>query len=373
MKWVLLLVGLLSCLTIPPSLSAQVVDSTVCDILANPQSYDAKIVRIKGTVIAGFEEFAIEGPGCTQTINAIWLVYPEGTKGKAGPAAFLRLQLAKNNPADVTSVSRAPVALDKNKDFKNFDNLLSTPAKTNGICLGCVKFTVTATLVGRLDGMKETGLIRDSGGKVIGLGGFGNLNRYNARLVLQSVSEISPQQIDYAKGVATASEDTLSASRSYTPGAPTADQVKRAATAFGAPGEDNGVSVGFNEANEIPKDDSVKSKENSPDGVLFHVAFDGDRLKGPAMELALSHVGTHIADVRSPQTGIQNLNLYGAEFRAWQTTVLNAIASKVNILILPGGYIVYSQSWSNSEVTKNAYKGISGFLVNWANFAVPAA
>ena len=367
MKWVLLLVGLMSCLTIPPSRSAQAVDSTVCDILANPQSYDGKIVRIKGIVVAGFEEFAIEGPGCTQAINAIWVDYPEGTKGKAGPAAFLRLQLAKNNPAEVTSVNRAPVPLDKNKDFKNFDNLLSTPAKTNGICLGCVKFTVTATLVGRLDGMKETGLIRDSSGKVIGLGGFGNLNRYNARLVLQSVSEISSQQIDYVKGVAT--EETPSASRSYTPGAPTADQIKRAATAFGAPGEDNGVSVGFSEANEIPKDDSAKANENSPDGVLFHVAFDGDRLKGPAMELALSHVGTHIADIRSPQPGIQTLNLYGAEFRAWQTTVLNAIASKVNALILPGGYTVYSQSWSNSELTNNAYKGISGFLVNWANFA----
>jgi hypothetical protein len=40
----------------------------------------------------------------------------------------------------------------------------------------------------------------DGGGKVIGLSGFGNLNRYTARLVPQSVSEISPQEIDYVKG-----------------------------------------------------------------------------------------------------------------------------------------------------------------------------
>jgi hypothetical protein len=114
MKCILLLVRLMSCLTVPSSLTAQVVDSTVCDILANPHSYDGKLVRIKGVVIAGFEEFTIEGPGCTQIVNAIWLDYPEGTKGKAGPAAFLRLQLAKNNPSEVTSVSRAPVTLDKN-------------------------------------------------------------------------------------------------------------------------------------------------------------------------------------------------------------------------------------------------------------------
>jgi hypothetical protein len=371
MKRILLFVGLLGCMIIPTSLSAQIVDSTVCEILANPQSFDGKIVRIKGAVIAGFEEFAIKGSGCNQMVSAIWLAYPEGTKGKAGPVAFLRLQLAKNHPAAVTNVSRAPVTLDKNKDFKGFDNFLSTPAKTSGICLGCVRFTVTATLVGRLDGTKETGLIRDNSGKVTGLGGFGNLNYYNARLVLQSVSEISSQEIDYGKGGVFPPEDTASASRSFTPGAPTADQIKRAGDAFGGPGEDNGVSVGFGGANEIPKDDTAKSNTNSPDGLLFDVTFDSDRLKGPAMAVALSHVGTHIADIRNPQVGISNVIPYGAEFRAWQTTILNVMTAKIKILTIPGGYVIYSQSWSNSDLGKNAYGGISGFLVNWANITNP--
>jgi hypothetical protein len=371
MKRSLLFLGLMSCLLIPPAASAQIVESTVCDILANPQSFDGKIVRVKGVVTSGFEEFAIRGSGCNQMVNAIWLAYPEGTKGKAGPSAFLRLQLGKNSPVAVTNPNRAPVTLDKNRDFKDFDNLLSTPVKTNGLCLGCPKFTVTATLVGRLDGTKDTGLIRDSAGKVTGLGGFGNLNRYNARLVLQSVSDISSQEIDYTKGGVPVPDDTASVSRSFTPGAPTADQVKRGAEAFGAPGEDNGVSVGFSGANEIPKDDTTKSNANSPDGLIFDAVFDGDQLKGPAMALALSHVGTHIADIRSPQPEISNLILYGAEFRAWQTTILNAVATKVKILTLPGGYVIYSQSWSNSDLGKNAYDGISGFLSNWANIANP--
>jgi len=371
MKRILLFVVLMSCLMIPSSLLAQIVDSTVCDILANPQSFDGKVVRIKGVVIAGFEEFVIKGSGCDHVINAIWLAYPEGTKGKAGPAAFLRLQLGKNHTAAITNVSRAPVILDRNKDFKNFDNLLSTPAKTSGMCLGCVRFSVRATLVGRLDGAKDTGLIRDGGGKVVGLSGFGNLNRYSARLVLQSVSEISSQEIDYAKGGVAAPDDAASASRSFTPGSPTADQVKRGADAFGAPGEDNGVSVGFAGANEVPKDDTAKSNAASPDGLLFHVIFDSERLKGPAMEVALSHVGTHIADIRSTATGIQNLSLYGAEFRAWQTSVLSAVAVKAKTLTLPGGYTIYSQSWSNADLGKNANSGISGFLASWANITNP--
>ena len=371
MRYSLLFIALTSCWVMPSSLAAQIVDSTVCDILTNPQSFDGKIVRIKGVVIAGFEEFAIRGSGCSQTINAIWLAYPEGTNGKAGPAAFLRLQLGKNHPAIITSVGRAPLTLDKNKDFKEFDNALSTPAKTSGLCLGCPKFTVTATLVGRLDGTNDTGLIRDSDGKVIGLSGFGNLNRYNARLVLQSVSEISSQEIDYAKSGTAALNDAASASRSFTPGAPTADQLKRGTDALGAPGEDNGVSVGFSGANEIAKDDARKSTANSPDGLQFHATFDNERLKGPALQVALSHVGTHIADIRSASLGISNLILYGAEFRAWQTSIVNAVAVKAKTLTLPGGFVIYSQSWSNADLGKNANGGISGFLENWASITNP--
>jgi hypothetical protein len=371
MKRIHLLIMLLSFLMIPTSLLAQITDSTVCEILANPQSFDGKIVRIKGVVIAGFEEFAIKGSGCNQIINAIWLAYPEGTKAKAGPAAFLRLQLGKNYGAAANNVTRTPITLDRNKDFKDFDSLLSTPAKANGLCLGCVKYTVTATLVGRLDGAKDTGLIRDGGGKVIGLGGFGNLNRYSARLVLQSVSEISSQEIDYAKAGAVASDDTALANPSFTPGSPTAEQVSQSVAAFGAPGEDNGVSVAFGGANELPKDDSSRSNANSPDGLLFHVTFDGERLKEPAMGVALSHMGMHIADIRSVTIGIQNLLPYGAEFRAWQTSLLSAIVNKVKTLTLSGGYIIYNKSWADSDLGKNANSGISGFLANWASITNP--
>ncbi len=258
-------------------------------------------------------------------VNAIWLAYPEGTKGKAGPAASLRLQLGKNNPATVAEVHRTPITLDKNKDFKNFDTLLSTPAKTNGMCLGCVKFTVTATLVGRLDGAQGTGLTRDSGGTVTGISGFGNLNRYSARLVLQSVSEISSEEIDYAMGGTSALDDTASVKGAFTPEAPNADQVKRGADAFGAPGEDNGVNGAFAGANEIPEDDTAKSNANSPDGLIFQVTFDGGRLKGPAMQVALSHVGTHIADVRSTTPGS----------KVWLSTGPNSVHGKHPSLMPP--------------------------------------
>jgi hypothetical protein len=371
MKRTLFCVVLMSWLLIPSSSRAQIVDTTVCDILAEPQSFDGKIVRIKGIAIAGFEEFAIKGTGCSQAVGAIWLAYPEGTRGKAGPAATLGLQFGKNHPAVVSNVSRTPVAIDKNKEFKEFDKLLSTQAKSDGLCLGCVKFTVAATFVGRLDGTKDSGLIRDKSGKVIGLSGFGNLNRYKARLVLQSVADLSPQEIDYAKGSVAASPNSVPGNVSFIPNSPAADQVKRAAAAFGAQGEDNGVGVGFGVANEILKQETTKSNSNSPDGLLFNVTFDGERLKGPAMEVAMSHMGTHIADIRSTASEVANLPLYGLEFRAWQTAAVSALADKLKTLMLPGDYLIYSQSWPNADLGKNVNSGISSFLANWANMTNP--
>src|SRR5579872_3469295 len=109
MKRILTFFFLVGCLAVPGRLSAQIVDSTVCEILAAPQSFDGKFVRVRGTVIAGFEEFAVRGSNCNQAVNAIRLAYPQDTKGKAGPAALVRLRLAKNNPAAVAGNSRAPV------------------------------------------------------------------------------------------------------------------------------------------------------------------------------------------------------------------------------------------------------------------------
>ena len=171
------------------SLAAQTADVSICEILANPQSFNGKIVRVKGTVTAGFDEFAPRYASCKQLIDAIWLAYPEGTKGSR-PAAFVQLQLGRNNNAVAPSPSRSPAKLDKNKEFKQFDSLLSTPYKAGGMCLGCIRYTVTATLVGRIDGVKEAGVVRDNSGKFISANGYGNLNLYRARLVLQTVSDV---------------------------------------------------------------------------------------------------------------------------------------------------------------------------------------
>jgi hypothetical protein len=357
-------------------LHAQVVDVTVCDILKNPQSYDGKIVRIKGTVAAGFDQFVVQGSDCGQHVDGIWLSYPEGTKAKAGPAAILRLQPARNFSGIVAAIKRQPVSLKKDKDFKQFDSLLSTPHKGGGMCLGCTRYEVSATLEGRLDGT-EAGLRRDKTGKIVGMRGFGNLNAYDARLVLQSVTDISRHEIDYSKTSAATGGDFIQessagdpveaahqAANAFGPNNEAGNQVERAANAFGKPGENNGVEIGFTGVNEASVNLEQKSEHDSPDGVQFNCAFDPRRLSGDAMTAAIVHMGEHIADLRRPHPGSGNIGLYELEYTAWAATTLSAVATGQKTLMVPGGYLLWNASWAPADRNKSLNDALTKFLAS---------
>ena len=346
-------------------LHAQVVDTTVCDILKDPASFNGKTVRVKATVAAGFDRFAIEGPGCGQHVNDIWLAYPEGTKAKAGPVAVVELQAAHNFAGSVAAAERTPVQLEKSKDFKQFDSLLATPAKDSAMCLGCSRYKVNATLVGRLDGVAKAGLHRDSAGKVLDWSGFGNLSAYSARLVLQSVSEVTPQEIDYSKALAATKGDFLDTSVSGDPvlaahlgakafgaGNPAGDQIEKAAAAFGKKGEENGVSIVSRIANEVPRAEGTKGAQESSDGVLFNCTFNRDRLQGDALTRAIVHSGALVGELRNPLPGTENDGLFEMEYRAWATTSFSAVAVGQKTMAISGGYVLWNMAWPPAERTK---------------------
>jgi hypothetical protein len=340
-------------------LCAQTIDTTVCDILKNPTAFNGKIVRIKGTVAVGFDQFIVKGPDCSQPVNAIWLSYPEGAKAKARPAAMLQLQPAQNFAGSVETVTRNSVSLEVNKDFKQFDSLLSTPGKAGGMCLGCVRYEVSATLVGRLDGEKAE-LRRDASGEIVSMSGFGNLNAYSARLVLQSVSDVVPEEIDFSKTPPeSGSENTVV--QEFGSGIPLEDEPQRAAAAYGKEGEDNGVNAG-GMSNEAAAAGETKSDHASPDGVLYNCMFDFDRLKGDQMSRAMALLGEHIADLRSPETGLQSPSIYQLEYRGWVTTMLSAINNGQKSLMLPGGYLIWSSSWSKTDLNSKTQSALKGYL-----------
>jgi len=355
-------------------LDAQTVDASICDILAKPSNFDGKMVRVRATVAAGFDEFIAKGSGCGLPINALWLAYPEGTRGKAGPVATLHLLPAKNATFAAPAPDSTAVKLEKSKDFASFDSSLSTPVKLKGVCLGCVKYTVTATLTGRVDAAKGEPLVRDSTGKITAINGFGNVSLYPARLVLQSVVEVVPQEIDYSKNPAAIKDDSGNsgggdpvaaahqAAKAFGPGSVQAEKLEAAAAAFGKAGEDNGVIIGIARSNEIVNDGG-KGKQDSPDGILYYATFDMDRLKGAALSEAISHVGSEIADLRSKSGG--NANLVELETSAWQITVLSALARGQKTLTTPGGYTLWNSTWSAEDRGKMASDALNAYLHDW--------
>jgi len=361
-------------------LCAQTVDTTVCNILDNPQSFNGKIVRIKGTVYAGFDQFVVKGADCGINVNKnIWLSYPEGTKGKAGPSVMVHLQPARNFAGDVSAVQRTPVELDKNnKDFKQFDSLLATPFKKGGMCLGCNRYEVTATLVGRIDAVEKAAISYDKAGKIVGFGGFGHMNAYNARLVLQSVSDVASTEVDYSKTLAvtkddlatgTGDTDSLATSRklaaSYTAGNASGDQLKRAVGAYGKENERNtGVVIVHGNGNTAATKDEGKGAVDSPDGLLFTATFNTSRVEGDTETRALVFAGENIANLRNPLPQAAGAGVYELEMRAWVTTVLDSFASKQKTMTLPGAHLVMNAAWPPADINQKVDDAIESFIAD---------
>lgn len=377
-------------------LYAQGVNATVCAVLKNPASFDGKTVRIKGTVVAGFDQFVVNDGDCGEDVNGIWLTYPPGAKAKSGPIAMVELEPAHNFAGKVAPEAHPAVALARDKGFKQFDSLLAQRHdQSGGVCLGCPRYQVQATLVGRLDAVTTAGVQRDASGKIVGLDGFGNLNAYPARLVLESVADVTPKEIDYSasdavikkaqpnstgesdmwrgmaadKGISEGSDqaqrfvDPIVTSQelvaALVPGS-TADQIKADVALLPKGKEQNGVTVGYGTIDEAAA--VAQGTADSPDGVLFICTFNRDQLPDLALTLALLHAMQHVSDIRSPHPGNENAPLYFFEKNAWTVTAVGAAAAGTKYLTLPGGYLIWNADWPDALKTVNIESTLNGFL-----------
>ena len=344
---------------------AQAVDASVCDVINHPMKFDGKIVKVKGLVQVDFDSFLMRGDSCT---GALWLSYPAGTKAKSGPAAVISLQLAAN-ATGTPGKARPALTLEKNADFSSFDLYLSTRPKTNGMCLGCVKSDVQATLVGRIDGTDNAGLVRDKTGNITALDGFGNMNQYSVRMVIQSVSDVTAKEIDYSNTPKVAEDNqggsgkdymalTKKAEDSFAKGTDAPAQIQLAIDAYGARGQDNGVTVAFGDMANVPDGEGTKSTKSSPDGLLLTVKFDSDKLKGDSLSRAAAHEGAEIVMLRDKSV----LGCREMENKAWNTTLLVAIGSHQKTLTLPGGILAWTESWPAADRSNNAGAALTSYL-----------
>jgi hypothetical protein len=347
--------------------SAQAVDVKVCDVVNHPKDYDGKTVRVTGVVQADFDSFIMRGDTCS---SSLWLSYPAGTKAKSGPAAIVTMQLA-SNATGTTGSTRPAVTLDRSKDFETFDMLLSQRPKTPGMCLACTKNDVKATITGRLDGTDNPGLARDKSGAMTGLDGFGNMNQYGARLVIESVANVSAQEIDYSKTSKVDGDNQGSNAKDYMALIPKAEAafpkgsdpvvaIDKAIAALGKPGEDNGVTVAFGDVGNVPDGEGTKGTKASPDGLLLTVRMDMDRLKGDAAARAIAHQGSEVEQLREKEVaGAQQM-----ELAAWQIVLDVTIGSRQKTLTLPGGILLWNDAWTAADKNSNATAALRQYVVD---------
>jgi hypothetical protein len=294
-------------------------------------------------------------------------------------------QPAHNFAGAVKTPARSPVTLDKSKEFKQFDSLLAQSHQRGlDMCLGCARYEVTATLTGRLDTVADAAVKRDASGKIVGLGGFGNMNAYPARLVLASVSDVTPKEIDYSKtdaitkgdaptnapgggGGGAEFDDPVTTAQKLAArlrAGPVGEQAQKAVGVFPKQKEQNGVNVAYGVGNEIVADGP--GAKDSPDGVLYNCIFNRERLQGNSLVVALFHVGKHVADLRSPKPGSQDAPFLVSENDAWVVTSIAAVVGGQKYLTLPGGYLYWNSAWPANEVDDKMGAALKDFLSNEA-------
>jgi hypothetical protein len=150
----------------------------VCELAKTPDTFNGRIVSVRGRILIGFEEFRFSAADCgARKVDEIWLEYGSGPKRQ--PTTWCCGDM----------VPRDALALVEDQEFRGFHKVLTAQSRRKGCHEGeCHLYEVTATLTGRLDVADlEPG---PNGTSVCRLGGFGHFGVACARLVIQSVSDV---------------------------------------------------------------------------------------------------------------------------------------------------------------------------------------
>jgi len=160
---------------------------TVCQLKADPGSFNHKLVEVEGFVSHGFEDFSLFDPTCPPTAQDIWLEYGGTQKSDTtyccGPTA------GKTRPKELR-VEGIPVPLVDNDLFKQFDREIQPPIRSGNF--GSI---VHATLVGRFFAGTKIQEEHESGKGPTFWGGFGHMGCCSL-LAIQEVKSVVPQDRD---------------------------------------------------------------------------------------------------------------------------------------------------------------------------------
>jgi len=152
----------------------------LCELVADPSSFNGAVVTVRAKVHVAFEDFELPAKACEGKIDGVWLEYGRGPKKQ--PAIWC---------CGDTTPRETGITLDQNAEFKRFHHYVTARFRGKSCYQGeCPAYDVTATLTGRFDAV-QTAICRDGKSQCPQQGGFGHLGQFPARIVIQSISDVS--------------------------------------------------------------------------------------------------------------------------------------------------------------------------------------
>ncbi len=190
-----------------------------CDVASRPDRFADQVVTVRAQVMVGFEVSLLVASGCA---SRLWLEMPGagpramvggggGCRGRVVPdvSAEQFIALAGSGAFKVPEnlpwkeiPAPAPLQHVPSKQWQRFVEKVNkqVPKRHGVVCIDCPRYTVTATLRGRLEYQPNGCVKAAADGKFdYYSGGFGHLNAYPARLVVSDVVDFVAEETTAAK------------------------------------------------------------------------------------------------------------------------------------------------------------------------------
>lgn len=176
------------------------VETSVCSVLKDPGSFNNKLVKIRGYVIANFEYSALVDESCAK--GGIWFLFADGS-GPPQLEAWVS-GTARAGAKDTKGQRAEPLPVELVADA-NYEQLVhywelsesgrSCAARPHvpGDLPDCTTYRVTATFVGRLEGIATTISAKHqkkTEKDLVKAKGFGQMGMFDAQIVVQSVENV---------------------------------------------------------------------------------------------------------------------------------------------------------------------------------------
>jgi hypothetical protein len=158
------------------------IDTTICEINKSPTAFSGKMLRIRGFVSSGFEDFTFHSKDCDRG-TGIWLMYADD---KADMNYWSRTPKPGEKTVEYQGESY-PIVRDK--DFREFTNLIAVEENEEPV------YQVTATITGIFFAQTQK---RYWSGQVLPDPGYGHLGCCHL-LVMTAVSEITKVRTNHSK------------------------------------------------------------------------------------------------------------------------------------------------------------------------------